>query len=366
MTSKRQKKKKSAWPPVSKILAGAGLALASVMVAGAMIYNAAQGTQAPRPAPRNVSTPKLQTNQKFIEELAKRSDFAIEDMEASFRYIFSSLPDAVHIYPTENYYYFSFYHGGIEYAGNLRLAAIDRDKGILHFAYFAAANVSSSDGEMHYKKLTASDGVIVEKISALEYRVSFGAKQVTFHLNDLGDVEPPKGLLAENEIYIGPVFDESGIQMYLLFNTRFNIFHYILNDTWGAGDEFIASEISDRIVIGKRSGFAFYKDHTIDRKILIGVHVANVVMNNYYDGPFDQLPDNFIKGDMLKKAIEASDPQMAGKIDNFGYLNSGEGRYLIGPYIQYSQPSDMKMFDDCATNKEMQQQYARCFSTAGG
>ncbi len=313
------------------------------------------------------SLPELRTNQHFIEELARKPRFDVNKLKDVFNFIFSSLPDKVRVYPTENYYYFKFYHQGIRYAGNLRLAAVDRDQGILHFAYFADANASSSEGSMHYLKLTARDGVRVEKAGPLEYKITFGGRQVTFLLNDVSDVTPPKELMRAREIYLGPVFDESGLQFYLLFNTELKIFHYILNETSGTGDQLIASEVADRILIGKRSGFAFYKDHHIDRKILIAVHAANVVVNNYYDGPFDQLPDNFIKGNSLKDAIEASDPNMVGQLDRFGYLASGEGRYLIGPYKQYSDPGELAEIDTCASASDMSRdQYPNCFAIQGG
>jgi hypothetical protein len=317
----------------------------------------------------SASRPELRTNQQFIEELNLTGEpgFDVNDLKAVFRFIFSSLPDEIRVYPTENYYYFNFYHQGIKYAGNLRLAAVDRDKGILHFAYFADANASSSEGSMHYLGLSDKDGVLVEKAGPLEYKVGFGDRLITFHLNDVSDVKPPKESMLPEEIYLGPVFDESGLQFYLLFNSDLKIFHYILNETGGTGDQLIASEVSKRILIGKRSGFAFYKDHHVKRKVLIAVHAANVVVNNYYDGPFDQLPDNFIKGDALKDAIEASDPAMVGQIDRFGYLASGEGRYLIGPYIQYSDPGDLAVFDECASNPAMSRKdYPSCFAMQGG
>jgi hypothetical protein len=333
-----------------------GPAAGNGLAAGSILESGAAG-----------SLPGLRTNQKFIEEIARAPAFDIQDQKAVFQFIFHSLPNEVRVYPTENYYYFTFYHGGVKYAGNLRLAAVDRDQGVLHFAYFADANMSSQEGEMYYKQLTSGDGVTVEKAGPLEYMVAFGGKQIAFRLNDLSDVAPREGLLRDTETYIGPVFDESGVQFFLVYNTQFKIFHYILNETWGQPDQFIESEVAERIVIGKRTGFAFYMDHHIDRKILIAVHAANVTVNNYYDGPFDQLPDNFIEGDTLKNAIEESDPSMTGQIDRYGYLKSGEGRYLIGPYLQYSEPGELVMFDTCANSPDFRtEQYPRCFAVQGG
>ena len=76
------------------------------------------------------------------------------------------------------------------------------------------------------------------------------------------------------------------------------------------------------ILVGKRTGFAYYRDHRLERKILIGVFEQNVRLNNYFDGPFDQLPDNFIEGDTLRQAIIDSDPGLKGKIDRLGHLQT--------------------------------------------
>ena len=58
-------------------------------------------------------------------------------------------------------------------------------------------------------------------------------------------------------------------------------------------------------------------------------------MNNYFDGPFDQLPDNFIEGETLRNAILEIDPKLKGKIDRFGGSPDGEIRYMIAPYKLY-------------------------------
>jgi hypothetical protein len=36
---------------------------------------------------------------------------------------------------------------------------------------------------------------------------------------------------------------------------------------------------------------------------MIGAFEGNMRANNYFDGPFDQLPDNFIEGEALRAAI---------------------------------------------------------------
>jgi hypothetical protein len=309
----------------------------------------------------------LHTNQKFLEELKVSPGFDVADLKATLKFVFSSLPADVQVFPTENYYYFSFFWKGFEFAGNLRLAARDRDKGVIHFAYFPAANNSSADGEMHYKALTEKDGVKVSRVSKLVYKVEYDGQAVTFHLNDLRDVKPPKSILAKDEVYIGPMLDESGFQFFLLYNSRHKIFLYVLNEEGSFPDLLQPIAETPMIEIGRRTGFAFYQDKYLRRKILIGVHTANVLANNYYDGPFDQLPDNFLKGDMLRTAINASDPSTKGNIDRFGYFKSGEGRYLISPYVQYQHPTDMLFYHECATRQGVSRSdYYKCFSVEGG
>lgn len=305
----------------------------------------------------------LETNERMLEEIAKRPSFDIEDTDATFQFVFSALADSVNVYPTENYYYFGFFHDGVRYAGNLRLAAADRDQNILHFAYFSDTGGSAESGPVHYRRLSLSDGVRISRLGELVYRVEYGDKSVVFRLNDLSSVAPPGGFLREEEIYIGPVFDESGIEFFLVFNSDRRVFHYLLNETGTVRDRLVPSRFSDRILVGQRTGFSFYRDHYLARKVLIGVDAANVRANNYLDGPFDQLPENFVVSDRLKNAIEASDPTVKGRVDRLGYLDGGPSRYLIDPYITHGDRIELKSVENCAADPDVSRAvYPSCFA----
>ena len=162
--------------------------------------------------------PELRTNQQYIEKISKKTDLRIDDLENVFDFVFGSLPDTVKVYPTENYYYFSFYQGGIKFAGNLRLDAFDRDKGILHFAYFNAFTRWNEETTNQYKSLSAKDGVIIKKLTGLSYRITYKKKSVIFRLNDLSAIAPPATMTHKGEEYLGPVYDESGLQFFLVYN----------------------------------------------------------------------------------------------------------------------------------------------------
>jgi hypothetical protein len=306
--------------------------------------------------------PHLYLHQRYIEDVTSDTALPLSDQKAMLHFVLESLPDRVKVYPTENYYYFTFYNQGVRYAGNVRLDMMDRDKGKLHFAYFEDLQEWKEDAPIIYKVFDQSDGVLVEKLERFVYRVTFGEKQVVFQLNDLSKVVPPPQAIGPDEKYLGPVFDDSGIRFFLIFNPKLKLFHYILDETVKVPDQFRKSIYTNRILIGVRTGFAYYLDLRLNRKILIGVFEANSRTNTPFDGPFDQLPDNFVEGDELRDAILAVEPSLAGKIDRVGGSFDGSGRYLIGPYATYRTEEQLYPFHHCATSKEVPSaNYYQCF-----
>jgi hypothetical protein len=206
----------------------------------------------------------------------------------------------------------------------------------------------------------ADDGVTVTRIAPLVYRVGHIDKSVTFVLNDLSKVKPPDGLLGADEKFLGPIFDESGVRFFLVFNARLKVFHYLLDETAGVADEFVSAKVGDNIQLGKRTGFAFYRQQ--NRKVLIGADERQSRLNTYFDGPFDQLPENFIEGEALREAILAATPAAKGNIDRLGNFANGEDRYLIHPYMLYRRESDLAVFHRCMTHKRVPAAiHPRCF-----
>ena len=154
--------------------------------------------------------PQLQTNQSYVEDVTRATTLNVGDPMAVFGYVLSKLPERVKVYPTENYYYFGFMHNGIRYAGNIRLDASNRDDGKVIFAYFEDTSQWYDEAPVEHAVLDASQGVMVEKVEPLVYRISYQGKSVVFALNDLRNVKPPAGSLGPGETFIGPIFDEAG------------------------------------------------------------------------------------------------------------------------------------------------------------
>jgi hypothetical protein len=312
-------------------------------------------------AAQSTARPTIHTNEAYVEEVTRTATLAVNDPMAVFAFVLNSLPDRVKVYPTENYYYFTFIHDGAPYAGNIRIELGDNDKVAVHFVYYQDFSEWHQDAPLTHIVLDASRGVEVEKIARLAYRLAFGGKSVVFALNDLSQVKPPAGALGRDEKFIGPIFDESAIRFFLVYNSKLKVFHYILDETVKVADEFFPTRRSDRILIGKRTGFAFYRDRLLDRKILVGVYEGNYRLNTYFDGPFDQLPDNFIEGETLRQAILEVSPGLKGKIDRFGSSPDGVVRYLIKPYASYQTESQLYGVDKCAKSRIRSATYYQCF-----
>jgi hypothetical protein len=291
----------------------------------------------------------LHTNEAEIGEVMRDGGVSIEDPLAVFSVVLKNLPDRVQVYPTENYFYFRFTQKGTVYVGNIRLAAADRDQGKVNFSYNEQPTDWNEDPKGHHAVLGVEQGVAVEKAAPLNYRVTHAGRTVTFVLNDLSAVKPPPGVLRADETFLGPVFDESGIRFFFLFNSRLKLFHFVLDETTPVTDQFATPKGIEPIQIGKRTGFAFYPFD--GRKILVGVDQRQSRLNTTLDGPFDQLPENFIEGDLLREAILAVDPSAKGRIDRLGNFSDGSGRFLINPYMLYRQPGDLAVFARCIASK---------------
>jgi hypothetical protein len=305
--------------------------------------------------------PILHTNESYIEEVTRATTLKVDDPMEVFAFVLDSLPDRVKVYPTENYYYFSFFHNGTEYAGNIRIEPHDDGGQAVHFTYYREPSEWHEDAPWTHIVLDAPHDVAIEKIDRLAYRIAYRGKSVEFALNDLSGVKPPAQALGPEEKFIGPIFDESGIRFFLVYDGKLRDFHYILDETQGVADEFFPSPRTDRILIGRRTGFAFYRDHRRERKILIGVYESNMRLNTYFDGPFDQLPDNFIEGETLRSAILEIQPRLKGHIDRFGSEPSGEVRYMIDTYLPYRRVEDLYPYHSCASKKIESASYYDCF-----
>src|SRR5262249_30325069 len=152
------------------------------------------------------------------------------------------------------YYYFRFTHNGVEYAGNIRLDASDRDQGKVQFGYYEQTTLWRAETQNFFKTLDRSNGVNLEKLARFEYRLTYKDRSLIFELNDLSNVKPGNAMAA-NERFIGPVFDESGVRFFLLYHPSIKNFLFVLDETVPPTDGYAESGRGKRLLLGKRTGF---------------------------------------------------------------------------------------------------------------
>lgn len=286
----------------------------------------------------------------FNERWLEAQDMSGVDLTRSddlFRHVFEALPSDVTVYPTENYYYFILHVDGREIWGNLRLAAGSRENGVLSFGYFEFIEFPMGNEERisGSKFFSDADGVIVEEVDRFTYRVRFRGQTVTFHLNQLDQTKPTRPVIGRDEVFVQRTFDESGFRFYLVFNERANYFLWVLNEEDGVRDQL--DEVAPGLLVGRRSGFAFYVDEANDeRKVLLGVRRLNITRNDYFDGPFDQLADNYADETHISDFMVRAFPGLAGRIDRFGYYTDREQplRVALSTYFTYFARTDLIEF----------------------
>lgn len=309
------------------------------LLSGVVVGEAEISGRGARRPPLAAESKTLFTNQKFIESLY--SNLNVNDVEGVFRYVLFSLPEEVYVYPTENYYYFSFFSAGRWFWGNIRLGVEERDRGALNFVYYEYIDDPKSPDESPtwHKEFGAVDGVVVKKLSSRRYKVSYRGKGVVFNLNDIGQDPPRLFKLRSNERFLGSSFDESGYRFFLIFNKAHSHFMWVLNEEQGVPG--VLKPVAPEIVYDALSGFAFYVNKKDRRKILIGVWAQNVRRNNYWDGPFDQLADNYVNTE-LSEFIQLAYPHTKSRIDKYGKFTDEKGfRVAITPYSEYESLGDL-------------------------
>lgn len=233
--------------------------------------------------------------------------------------------------PTERYYYYRFPLRDRMVSGNIRF--VDAEVGAISVGYFDANNASDlrvgnfEDGQDGIKvRLNRADNEVLLDVDGVRR---------TFHL-DQSALGSPRIPLMEGEHIISGVRDESGYYLYLMYWQPGRAFYYVLQsdkprpESWSRG-----RTQKCELWFGDESRFCFLREPTTGRFVLVGVLRRNIELNNWYDGPFDQVPPYL----PIKQTLEEAYPYVldAGGIDAHGNFITREGqRVAISPYRDYS------------------------------
>lgn len=297
-------------------------------------------------------------NSDYVQALAATMDLG--NSVDVFRSVFSSLDNEIFVYPTEGYYYFSFNANGATIKGNIAFFADARDEGRINFAYYEDSRLRVGEMEaVWYNERLDTAGVELREIDGFTYLLSFEGRTVRVSLNDITRPAESRLELAPNEEYVGTTFDESGLSFYLVFNAAMRHLFWVLNEDIAVDESF--TTVSQSVVIGRRTEFAFYDDTRHGRLVLFGVQRDNVERNTIFDGPFDQLPDNYVYTGQLDLAsyLEAAYPHARGRINEYGIYNDEVGtRIAVSSYAVYDRRVELgRLVSHCRSNADSESEF---------
>ena len=255
----------------------------------------------------------------IVIESASLSGIDLVDPMAVFKVVFNALPEEVLVLPTENYCYWQLRAAGKCLRGNIRLASGMRESGRISFAFEEYPRPARGSPIAGAIKPGASDGVAVTCPGPFSCVVKTADRRVTFALHQIPQLPPASFALRSGEVFVARTFDESGLPFFLLFDLKRRSFLWVLNEEKPVAESFLLTDIA---ASGQRTGFVFFID--ADRKVLASVSQAARDANDYFDGPFDQLADNYADQANLRHFLELAYPQLRGRIDKWGHLAGSE------------------------------------------
>ena len=265
-----------------------------------------------------------------------------------FDYLFKRFPSYAVVYPTETYYYYTApMADGTVISGNMRL--LDAQDGILHIGYFDKNDPHNEGSSGWAADFGPEDGVSIKAISEFVFDVTYQGRTIRFSLSDFLHESPKELQLLAEEEFVSQIQDESGMRFFLLYNNKTASFYYLLNEENGVNET--VNEFVDHYLLGSRTNYVYYYDRNYNRKILVGLSKQSIYNNDYYDGPFDQVPPRL----PIKEKLEAAYPYVKyrGGIDAHGNFVEQEGsRVAISPYFDYENLSQLKNYlDRCTEDK---------------
>jgi hypothetical protein len=233
----------------------------------------------------------------------------LDDPKEVAAWILSWAPSRAYVYTTEEFYYFTFPTEDGLYRGNLRLA--DLPRGYLSVSYFKHGTV----GHPRTARISTSDGLEIEQLSDTEFVVGLEGASARFDF--LGPRWQDGLPQVQGSMALGRIVDESGVVFILWFDKASELFFVALDRGWVCADSFV--EPRNGFFLGERTGFLYLEDEVSDTWQLVGVDYDHIILNDYFDGPGDQVP---IRADLFPGLVLA-----------YPQVQLGEGIERNGVYL---------------------------------
>jgi len=288
---------------------------------------------------------RFQLNQTVIEDVRTGDAATACDWKPVLTDLLAQLGPRAHVYPSENYFYFQFFRGGRSWSGNLRFPVDSRDAGVIQFVCY---ETYSRWLESHHhgveRELGPADGIRLTRTGLLEYRLEFDGRSTTFSLNRL-DQTPNPAILEPGEEFAGRALDESGLGFDILYLPARKAFLFVLGEAGPPAEAFV--EIEPDILLGRRTGFLFFRERGRDRLLLIAVQNEETEANTHNDGPFDHLPENDYRALAFLDRVYDAYPDMRGRLTEGGTIRGSGLIFGLAPYRTYVDHADLGFIAAC-------------------
>jgi hypothetical protein len=287
-------------------------------------------------------SPTVETNESLIAGAQAVVD--LDDATSVFQHVFSALPLRATVYPSGDNYYFSFLCSRGLVRGNIRLKPELRADRVVGISY--SLGVPGRDKTVSVR-IGPRQGLYMIGLSRRAWLCYYRWRAIVFLLNPIVVAPPVQAHLLPGEAWSVPAFDESGLQFHLVFQAQPAHLFWILNRDPPITEDF--EHPASDIAIGRRTRFAFYVDKPNHRWILIGVDRRNTIENTWYDGPFDQLPNETNLGHTeFRKYLETTYPNTRGQIDDYGrYKLLPQSDVAVTPWTLYDKVDDLAFIKKC-------------------
>jgi hypothetical protein len=307
----------------------------------------------------------FESHADFLQSLSQNFTPDINNVDKTLVAVMQHLPHEVQIFTTEQYSYFTFTHEGVEYQGNIRIE--DKGNPRVFFTYFPRGATWLPD-PAGYDKIYEGNSILkIEKTEPFSYRLTVAGIDRIFKQIDVSKENPPAKLLKIDEVFLGQVHDDSGVWFFLVFDKKAKTALYLLNEKHGPVDILVPARNSVdnkwvRLFIGQRTGYVYWQEIEPERKRLVGVYLDNIERNNYFDGPFDQLPDSYSGPMTIKQVFQQVKPNQAKNMDEHGnFINAPGFRASIDAYLAYQSLNEFKPLEKCLDGKNSETHNRKCF-----
>jgi len=286
-------------------------------------------------------------NGKYSNNINFEKDYPV------FDYVFKNLPYYSIVYPSYQYYYFQFDYSGKEFAGNLRFT--ETENGKLAFGYSEKDNFEKGS---YFKLFDEADGFFVEKVSDEIVKINYDGHTKWFKIFSLSEL-PEKINLSKDEEVISKIIDESGINFYLIYNSHVNSFYYLAENGMLLEN---LEDLGKNSYMGLRTNYIYYFDSENNRFLLAGVSEQNIDKNNYFDGPFDQIPQYLDIREQIYFAYPYT-KRNGGLDERWHFLDKENVRVAISPYIKYNNFNEiLERVENCKNKNLEHSEFLLCLT----